>query len=712
LNVNGNQISEPFAKCDANALGFFFFTPTRLSRQNIPPIHRARAELWLIPILLLAAFLRLYQLQALPPGFHFDLAFNALDIARLMQGDLRIFFPANTGREPLFIYLQTVPAFLIGLTPFALRLTSAFIGLVTIPILYGFAKSLFPSRAIGLLAALFGAISFWHIFFSRDGLRVILVVPLTLLFFWFLWLAIQRANRRDFILSGTALALAFYTYPSARLLPIALLLLVGFASWMQPKNARTLVVGALWSLFTAFLLLLPLAVYFYFHPNEFFSHTLQVSLLSPDAADQNVLLALWENTRRIAGMFFVAGDTGLIRNLPGRPICDPFLALFFLGGVALLARDLFCPRALPAERMRAFLLTVWIGLALATSWISDDAPNFLRTLPMFPVMMLLPAWACVRLWRRAQKFNLRVVYLSALVVGISASAWLTFHDYFETFARLPGTYYAYDVDMVEIAQWVNARSQNAQVYLAPLYAQQGTILFLTRNALLKSFDSRDTIVLPPRANGREAYYAFPPEQAPRVKTLAERVGVGERADVIGSNGAPILLVYHIPAHNLPTTASGLANAPSDFLKPTTPIRASWENKLDLFGARIEALGTGSRQLSVTLMLHALETMSQDFVFSVKVRGQDDTIWGQQDKMPGSNSFPTTQWTPGEIVVERFTPEFDACPPPGSYTITVEVYAADDGKALMLDNQNANVLELAGVRARSNCVWSARNGMRN
>jgi len=665
-----------------------------------------------MPILLLAAFLRLYQLQALPPGFHFDLAFNALDIARLMQGDLRLFFPANTGREPLFIYLQTVPVFLVGLTPFALRLASAFIDLVTIPLLYSFAKSLFRSRPIGLLAALLGAISFWHVFFSRDGLRVILAVPLTLLFFWFLGFAIQRANRRDFVLSGIALALTFYTYPSARLLPIAIFLMVGFAVWRQPKNARALAAGALLSLCTAFILLLPLALYFYFHPDEFFSHTFQVSILSSEAANQNFTDALLQNARRVAGMFFVAGDAGLIRNLPGRPIFDPFLALFFLGGVALLAHDLFRPRALYAERTRALLLTVWVGLALATSLVSDDAPNFLRTLPMFPVMMILPAWACVWLWERVQKRAGRVTYLAVLVVGISASAWLTYHDYFETFARLPGTYYAYNVDMVEIAQWVNARSQNAQVYLAPLYAQQGTISFLTRNALLKSFDSRDTIVLPPRANGRDAYYAFPPEQAPRVKTLAERLGVGERADVIGSNGAPILLVYHVAANRLPMMASGSdASVTSDFLKSTKQISASWENKIHLLGARTETLGTGNRQLSITLMLQTLETMSQDFAFSVKVRGQDGAIWGQQDKMPGSNSFPTTRWTPGEIVVERFMPEFDECPPQGRYTITVEVYAAENDKTLMLDNQNANVLELDSVRARGNCVWGARNGMR-
>lgn len=323
----------------------------------------------------------------------------------------------------------------------------------------------------------------------------------------------------------------------------------------------------------------------------------------------------------------------------------------------LCARDLIRPRAMFTERLRALLLAIWIGLAVLTSLLSDDAPNFLRTLPMFPALMILSAWACVWVGQQLRTQRLRRAYLVLLAFGIGLSAWLTYRDYFETFARLPGTYYAYDADKVEIAEWVNARAKNAQVYLAPLYYHQGTIAFLTRNTLLKTFDSRDTIILPARDTARDAY--------------------GE------------------------IDASG-------FLKMTTTRAASWENKIQLLGARVEPLGIGRRQLAVTLMLQALAPLSREFSFSVKVRNADGVVWGQQDKMAGSNSFPTTQWTPGETIVERFMPEFDVCPPPGKYAVTIEVYAPDENRTLMLDDQNENVLELETVRARENCVWSARN----
>ena len=97
----------------------------------------------LAAITLLAAFFRFYRLDEIPPGFQFDQAFNAFDFLRLLQGQFAIFFPANTGREPLYFYLSMVSAALFGQTAFAVKLTSAVIGLITIPIIYFFNRSFF-----------------------------------------------------------------------------------------------------------------------------------------------------------------------------------------------------------------------------------------------------------------------------------------------------------------------------------------------------------------------------------------------------------------------------------------------------------------------------------------------------------------------------------------------------------------------------------------
>ena len=123
-----------------------------------------RTNLILTAIVALAAFFRLFRLDTLPPGFSFDQAFNGFDVLRLLQGQFAIFFPANTGREPFYFYLLMTGVALFGPTSFALRITSAIIGVATIPLIYGFTRSFFRSPRIALLAALFSAISFWHIF--------------------------------------------------------------------------------------------------------------------------------------------------------------------------------------------------------------------------------------------------------------------------------------------------------------------------------------------------------------------------------------------------------------------------------------------------------------------------------------------------------------------------------------------------------------------
>ena len=58
----------------------------------------------LLVLLLVAFFLRIYHLAGAPPGMHFDEGANGVDALRVWQGVTPLFFPANNGREPLYIY--------------------------------------------------------------------------------------------------------------------------------------------------------------------------------------------------------------------------------------------------------------------------------------------------------------------------------------------------------------------------------------------------------------------------------------------------------------------------------------------------------------------------------------------------------------------------------------------------------------------------------
>ena len=228
-----------------------------------------RTNLLLAAIMLVAAFFRLYRLDQVPPGFQFDQAFYVFDALKLLQGQFFIFFYQPGRSEPLYQYLLMVGVALFGAdTPLGLKLTGVVIGLLTIPVIYGFTRTLFKSPFIALLAALFTAISFWQVFYSRYGERNPLTALMAILVFWFLWRALTPTRWHDdkvlptavqsgratpasaitagadvaspvggrgghrwryFAFTGFFTGVTLYTYPGGRVLPMAIVLIVAYA---------------------------------------------------------------------------------------------------------------------------------------------------------------------------------------------------------------------------------------------------------------------------------------------------------------------------------------------------------------------------------------------------------------------------------------------------------------------------------------------------
>jgi 4-amino-4-deoxy-L-arabinose transferase-like glycosyltransferase len=671
-----------------------------------------REKVILLGITALAAFFRLYRLHQIPPGFQFDQAYYALDALKLLQGEFAIFFHAPGKSEPLYQYLLMPGIALFGAdSPLALKITSGIIGVLTIPIVYGITRAIFldssrrmQGQVVALLATFFTAISFWHIFYNRYGERIPLTLLWATLTYWFLWRALtQKQTRwRAFAFTGLFTGVTLYTYPSARVVPIAIVLLIAYALLTDRSNARDHLKGLMLIAAIAFIVFLPLGVYYLQNPNDFISHSAQVSIFVPHGAvSDNVPLELSKNALKLLGMFFVAGDAGVLRNLPYRPVFDPFVGGLFVVGVIAWVVQLFSHRSASIERLRAVFFVVWLGLALGLSLISDDAPNNGRILIGLPVVMMLPAWGAWEIWARLRSPILRSVAIGLMIVILSFNALQSYRDYFVVFANSPETYYAFDTDKVELSDWINRNAQVNQMFLAPLLAQNGTISLLTRYAPLKSFESRDTMVLPSRASGKDALMVFPYEQEKKIQTLSERLGsLGSRQNILGSNGGTLALVYRVPASNLPDENDPLAALArgGTFIQPEKIERANWGNLFELLGYTISPEGPGGRNLTATLFFRALSPMTEDYTFSIKVRDEKNRAWGQEDKWAGSNSYETTRWSRGDLVVEKFYPGLNACAPAGDYRITVEAYNPKTGAVLGLSDREGSSVALGALRA--------------
>ncbi len=159
--------------------------------RTFPRPRRAPRLLLLLLVLGVALAWRLWRIESIPPGFHFDESFEGLEAWRILTipSYKPIFLEGNFGVPPLNAYANAVTFWVGGLFgvapgPTLMRITAALFGVLGVLAVYGAAVELRLldargrlSSAFPLLAAGVLAIMRWHIHFSRMGIEPI-IVPL------------------------------------------------------------------------------------------------------------------------------------------------------------------------------------------------------------------------------------------------------------------------------------------------------------------------------------------------------------------------------------------------------------------------------------------------------------------------------------------------------------------------------------------------------
>ncbi|MDM8531862.1 glycosyltransferase family 39 protein [Anaerolineales bacterium HSG25] len=355
----------------------------------------------LILTILIGFFVRVVSLNHLPLSLSLDEATNGLDAWQLYNTAwLTPFLNNNFGRETLFFYLQSLVFQTIGVSIFSLRWLSVLAGTVTIPLLYRVGMRLSGRPFVGLLAAIGLAVSYWHLYFSRVGLRAILLLPflLTMIYcFWRGWFdgPIHRRNQSYLWLvgAGVLLGLSFYTYLAARLLPflfgpfIAIEIFIMRFGKQADKSPH---VGTLRAQFLkatafflpAFFLSLPLLLYFWQTPHALNSRAGAISILTLS----NPFVALSDNLSAIAYLHVGSG-----RWLANWPSLNPLTCLGLLVGLPVVIFGLKRP-------VNRFLLLWWLTGLIPLffsihNWSGET--TILRAIIAWPVIYLLAAvgWA-------------------------------------------------------------------------------------------------------------------------------------------------------------------------------------------------------------------------------------------------------------------------------------------------------------------------------
>lgn len=637
--------------------------------------------LLLVGIVLIAAFLRLYKIDSLPPGDGYDPAYYGLDALAILKGARPIFLPENYGREAMFSYLVAAFFALFGISPKAIYAASAVVGILTIPAVYLVTEEMFRdeedalSRYGGLIAALTVAISYWHLNWSRLGVRAILVPLFVALTLFCLWRGLRTGSRWAFVGCGLFLGLGMYTYQAFRAVPLLVVLgfvYVGLRNQVSPQRpgfflATNLVLVVVVSL----VVFAPLGYYFLTHPGSFTQRIEQTLVVNPAQETAGEAPGLADQVKSVLLMFNFHGDEWPKTNLPGRPALDPFLSVaFFLGiGVSLvrIRRPLY-----------PFLLT-WLIVMMVPALLARYGPAAKRAIGTLPAVAILIAigtlitWENARRWAAHRSAPWDRVLLGVLTVLIGAgflyTGFVTYRDYFIVWGQNPDLFTHFEAGESSIGQYVSRLPPEEEIYISPVPPNHPSVVFNSQlREGLKGYNGRVCVVVPARTVRDTTWIIVPRDDKNSLDLLAEYFPQG---GIVGEGPLhyqkPWFLAYRVPAG---VTAQAT---------PAHPLRANWGNQIQLLGYDLEAESyKAGDTIHLNLYFQRLSQIEKNYTVTTQLLGPPNPatggpLWAQDDSEPCRRFYPTSVWDEGEIIRDQYTIAIPPETPPGDYQLIVGFY---------------------------------------
>jgi hypothetical protein len=424
------------------------------------------------------------------------------------------------------------------------------------------------------------------------------------------------------------------------------------------------------------LVILPMAVSAYRQPAIFAERSGQVGIFSGGSGGETLLSGLARNALKVAGIFLLGGDPNLSDNITARPPVPLALAVAFIIGLAVALRRI--------RRAEYGLLLIWFAWMLVPSVLTDDAPSIRRAIGSLPPLVVLTAlgmgwlfdvvrtWARGgRAWRVVVSFAVGLMIIATLVY---AGIW-SYRYYFVDWAGSKELFHYFDVGLVDIGHYAATTSADTRLYYTPAGARNVVHLPVTwqvRDRELRTFDGRHGLVL------------APPGAAPALYMVTEFLGDQLSLSAL-QKIYPAGRVTHSVSnyYGLPHSAAFLVEANT---KPSLPMQtalaAPFEEGITLLGSSLSSdVVRPGEPVTVTLFWQATggPTQLSHTVFTHllgPVRADGNTVWAQHDGPPIGNSYPTTRWGRGEIILDRHTFTVPADAPSGAYRIEAGLYTPE------------------------------------
>ncbi|MDP3015087.1 MAG: hypothetical protein Q8N28_01595 [bacterium] len=477
---------------------------------------------WLIVfvILIIASFLRLYNIVELPPGLYPDEAIYANNGVEAWEtGNLKVFYPENNGREGLWPNIIGFFIVKFGHEPWVPRSVAAVFGILTVLGTYFLTRELFKLRPpdrqaefIALLSSFLLAVSFWHILFSRIGFRAIMAPFFLVWGIYFLLASLNKLkstapnnqNNQSLVqLTGQGRAIlfslfggifygfGFHTYIAYRATPL-LILTILFYYWFGNKNwqiRKKILLVASGYILIAIIVAAPLGLYFLQNPQDFFGRTTQISVFNSPAPIKDLTV----NILKTAGMFNFSGDYNWRHNYAGKPELFWPVGILFIIGTILGTKSILRKSDFP--KLPFLILFAWLIIAALPVVVSNEGmPHALRAIIMIPPIFILAGFGGVWLYEQFTKLRIftniriKIFLLSTFYFLLSILVFEAYNTYFIKWGQNYNVQGAFSADYVQIGRELNSLPKETPKYVIveaggvdvrgiPMPAQ--TVMFIT-----------------------------------------------------------------------------------------------------------------------------------------------------------------------------------------------------------------------------------------
>jgi 4-amino-4-deoxy-L-arabinose transferase-like glycosyltransferase len=403
-----------------------------------------------VVLLLVAAFFRLWNLGAVPPGLHAEELTNAQISDRLLSGQVAIIYDqVSPAREGLYYALLAAVNALIGRGLILWRLPSVWIALLSLAITTQLMRRLFGVR-VSLMALGLMAVTFWPVWMGRTVQHVALLPLATSLTIYTLVRAFEARDLTRaslwFTLGGLALGLSQYVHVTAWTLLVLFVAFVVYHRLVDPQDLRRRRGNIIYALVLALVLMLPLFIYIGRHPG--------VREPVPVAEQPGLILEIPGRLIQAVAALVLRGDLLPQHNLPGRPVLGPVIGGLMAVGIGVVAARF--------KQAPYGLALLWMAIGLIPAAFLPQQPDFEFMAVIMPVVFVFPAIGLRAIFewlRSALRTPVRRVAASAItgtvVALILANAAWTYRDYFITWPSLGDVRLNYQADLGVLAHYLD-----------------------------------------------------------------------------------------------------------------------------------------------------------------------------------------------------------------------------------------------------------------